>query len=111
MNTRKIFFIKLVHSVIFFFMVACLVYVFYCALAHRYDWALLLALIALATEGLALLLNQGRCPLADLARKHGDPNDKVTDIFLPLWCAPYTFKVSTVVVIIELIWLAWGYFR
>jgi hypothetical protein len=110
MNKKRIFVIKLVHSVIFFFMVACLAYILYCAITGRYDWTLLIALTAIAGEGLVLLVNHGQCPFTGLARKYGDPNGSVTDLFLPMWCARHTFKISMVVVIIEVIWLAWGYF-
>ena len=110
MKNKKIFAIKLIHSVIFFFMVACLSYILYCAVVRRYDWTLLIALIAVSIEGLVLLLNRGKCPFTAMARKYGDPNGSVTDIFLPMWCARHTFKISMVVVVIEIIWLGWGYF-
>jgi len=108
-NTR-IFAIKLVHSIIFIFMVACLGYILYCAAARRYDWTLLVALAAIFIEGLALLLNRGRCPLTTLAERWGAASGTVTDIFLPEWLTRHTFKISTVIVVIELVWLAWGYF-
>jgi len=110
MHNKKIFAIKFVHSVIFIFMVACLVYILYCAIIRRYDWTLLAALIAIFIEGLALLLNRGRCPLTTLAEKHGALNGAVTDMFLPDWLTRHTFKIAMVWVAIELIWLAWGYF-
>ena len=108
--SKKIFVIKFIHSVIFIFMVACLFYILYCAIARRYDWTLLVALGAIFMEGLALLLNRWRCPLTTLAEKCGAANGAVTDIFLPEWLTKHTFKISTVLLIIELIWLAWGYF-
>jgi len=110
MHSKKVFAIKLFHSFIFLFMVACLLYILYCAIARRYDWTLLLALAAIFMEGLALLLNRWRCPLTTLAEKYGAANGAVTDIFLPAWLNRHTFKITTIVVIIELIWLAWGYF-
>jgi len=110
MFSKKLFAVKFVHSIIFFFMVACLCYILYCAIVGRYDWTLLLALVAISVEGLVLLINRGQCPFTGLARKLGDPNGSVTDLFIPLQFARHTFKVSLVVVIIELIWLAWGYF-
>ncbi len=110
MNTKKIFTIKFIHSVIFVFMVACLAYILFCAIVKRYDWTLLVALAAIFIEGLALLLNRWRCPLTSLAEKYGAASGAVTDIFLPGWLTRHTFKISTALVIIELIWLAWGYF-
>lgn len=109
MHRKTIFVIKFIHSIIFFFMVACLGYILYCAAARRYDWTLLVALIAIFIEGLALLLNRWRCPLTSLAEKYGAANGAVTDIFLPDWLTRHTFKVSTALLTIELIWLAWGY--
>ncbi len=109
-NTQKVFVIKFVHSVIYFFMVACLCYIFYCALARRYDWTLLVALAAIFFEGLVLIINRGTCPFTPLAEKYGAASGSVTDLFLPMWCARHTFKISIVVFIIELVWLAVGYF-
>jgi hypothetical protein len=110
MRSKKVFIIKVVHSFIFLFMVACLVYILYCAIAGRYDWTLLLALVAIASDGLALLLNRGKCPFTTLTEKLGAKKGLITDIFLPDWCARHAFKISVVIVTIEVIWLAWGYF-
>ena len=35
MNNKKIFIIKLFHSLIFLFMVACLLYILYCAIVQK----------------------------------------------------------------------------
>ena len=110
MVNAKIFIIKLVHSIIFFIMVFSLIYIFYCAVTGRYDWTLLVAIGAILVEGMALLLNKGKCPLTTLAMKLGAASGSVTDIFLPMWCAQHTFRISVIVVIIELIWLSIGYF-
>jgi len=111
-NTKgsKVFLIKLAHAIIFFLMSLCLVYVLYCALTRTYDWTLLLALSAISLEGLALLLNHGRCPLTSLAEKYGAEKGSVTDILLPRWMARNVFRFSTILVVIELILLAFGYF-
>ncbi len=110
MENKKVFAIKLVHSIIFFFMVACLCYILYCAVAGRYDWTLLLALLAIVVEGLALLLNRGKCPFTGLAEKYGSANGAVTDLFLPVWFTRHVFKIAVVVAIIELILLGVGYY-
>src|SRR4030067_3429688 len=108
MVNKKVLAVKLVHSVVFFFMVFCLSYIFYCAVARRYDWTLLAALGAIFLEGLALLVNHWECPFSTLAKKLGDAKGSVTDIFLPALSARHTFKISTVVLSIELVLLAWG---
>ena len=110
MHVNRIFLIKSIHSIIFIFMSLCLLYILYCALARVYDWTLLVALGAIFLEGGVLILNHWQCPLTSLARKCGDPNGSVTDIFLPMWFARHTFKVSTILFAVELILLGVGYF-
>ena len=110
MLNKKVFAVKLVHSIVFFFMVSCLVYIFYCAVARRYDWTLLAALGAIFLEGLALMFNGWECPFTTLAKKLGDEKGSVTDMFLPDWSARHTFRISMFVLAIELVLLAWGYF-
>jgi len=110
MHLNKIFLIKFIHSIIFIFMSICLIYILYCGIRQIYDWTLLTALIAISLNGLALLINHGECPLTTLAKKYGDPNGSVTDILLPMFCARNVFKVSMVLVTVELILLGFGYF-
>jgi hypothetical protein len=110
MHNGKIFTIRSIHSFIYLFMVACLVYILYCAIARRYDWTLLIALVAIFFEGLALLLNRWRCPLTSLAERCGAVRGSVTDLFLPEWLTRHSFKIATAIVIVEVIWLAVGYF-
>jgi hypothetical protein len=109
-NKQKVFIIKLVHSAVFFFMIACLCYIFYCILAKRYDWTLLIALGAIVVEGLVLMFNRCTCPFTPLAEKYGAASGSVTDLYVPLWCARNTFKIATTVFVIEVIWLAITYF-
>jgi hypothetical protein len=109
MKQKQIILIKTIHSIIFFFVVFCVFYLLYCAIARRYDWTLLATLGVILIEGIALLLNHWECPLTSLAKKHGAANGSVTDIFLPMWIARHTFKVSTVILAIEFILLGWGY--
>ncbi len=88
----------------------CLIYVLYAALAKAFNWVLLLALVAMFSEGIALVLNKGRCPLTTLAEKWGAEKGSVTDIFLPPVIARNAFKVSAVIVVAELVLLANRYF-
>ena len=109
MENNKVFIIKLIHSVIFFFMIFCLFYILYCAIISKYDWTLLVALAIIILEGLSLAFNHWRCPLTTLAEKYGAENGAVTDIFLPTWCARNVFKFSFALFAIEVIWLSIGY--
>lgn len=110
MRVHRIVFIKIIHSIIFVFMTACLFYLLYCGIVRRYDWTLLAALGAVSVNGLALLLNRCECPLTTLAKRYGDNNGSVTDILLPMFLARNVFKISMVLVPVELAILAVGYF-
>jgi hypothetical protein len=109
MYRTRITVLKVVHSVIFWIMVACLLYILYCCIARRYDWTLLGAVGFILVEGLALAINRFRCPLTTLAERWGADHGAITDLFLPGWLARNTFKISTVLFIVEIVWLSIGY--
>ena len=106
----RIFLIKLIHTIIYFFMSACLIYILYCVITRTFDWTLLLAIGAIFIEGLALLLNDGRCPFTTLAEKYGAKKGSVTDMFLPDIMARNTFRFSTILFIVELALLGLRYY-
>ena len=110
MQHRTVFVLKFIHSVIFFIMAAALGWILYAAIARRYDWTLAVALGLIFMEGLALLLNRFECPFTTLMKKHANTDIAVTDLFLPEWCSRHTFPIATSIFIIELAWLAYGYF-
>ena len=106
----KLFIIKLVHTVIFAYVSACVLYVLYCGITGTYNWVLLVAIGTVFIEGLVLLRNHFQCPITVLAREHGDERGTVTDMFLPRWLAPRVFPISTVLFAIGLTWLGINYF-
>jgi len=110
MQRNKIFVVKSIHIAIFYFMSICLFYILYRAITRTYDWTLLVAIVAIAINGLAILLNHFECPLTTLAKKYGDPKGSVTDILLPAWCARHVFKFFIAVAAIEVVWLGIGFF-
>jgi hypothetical protein len=110
MVNKKVFVIKFIHSILFWLMVFCLVYILYCCIIRIYNWTLLTAVGVIIIEGLSIVLNHGRCPLTTLAEKYGAENGAVTHLFMPLFYARYVFKASTVLFAIELVWLGFGYF-
>jgi hypothetical protein len=110
MNTNKVFYVKFIHTIIFFFMLACLVYILYCGIAAVYHWTVCIAIGAIIIEGVVLLLNKGRCPFTGLAEKYGAEKGSVTDIFLPDCIARTTFTWSTIMFAVGLILLGIRYF-
>ena len=110
MNRKKILLVKSIHITIFYIMVVCLFYILYCAVTRTYNWSLLLAIGAIAINGLSILVNRFECPLTTLAKKLGDPKGTVTDIVLPTWCARYVFKFFIALSAIEIVILSVGYY-
>lgn len=80
--------IKLLHTAIWIFLVACIVGVPLAAARREFLWAAILTGIVLA-ECLVLALNQGRCPLTDVAGRYTESRSDNFDIYLPRWLARY----------------------
>ena len=110
MENKKVFTVKFIHAILFWFMVFCLFYILYAAATRTYDWTLLTAGGVIIIEGLAIVLNYGRCPLTTLAEKYGAKNGAVTHLFMPKWLSRYVFKFSAVLFSVEIVWVGLGYF-
>jgi hypothetical protein len=94
-----IYWTKLVHTLIFFFASACIVYVVYCGVVgktDRYLWAALGIVLAI---GVIYAANGFECPLATLVHRLAGRCD-VPDIFLPDWCSRNIMPVSTAIYIL-----------
>ncbi|GAB3642650.1 hypothetical protein [Spirosoma arcticum] len=102
-NTLNLFSVKLIHTLIWLFMVTAIVYVLYCELAddvNPYTWIVIGLVVA---EVLVLLLFGGRCPLTIIARNYSDSDRDNFDIFLPNWLARYNKVIFTTVYVVGLI--------
>ncbi len=108
--TTRLFVIKLVHSVIFWFQVACLAYLAYATFAPAIAWPVLIPIGSILLNGVLLWLNHGRCPFTTLAERSGAARGSVTDLFLPGWAARRIFPVSTALFTLELTALAVRHF-
>jgi hypothetical protein len=107
---RKVFIIKLVHSLIFWFQLACLIYILYAIIFRAFNFILIIPIAAIVLNGVALLLNNGRCPFTNLAEKYGAEKGSVTDLFLPDIIARNIFRFCTPFFVLEMIVLAIRYF-
>ena len=110
MMLSKLFFIKFVHSFIFWWQVACLAYLLYAGIARSFGVLVWLAIASISLNGLLLALNKGRCPLTNLAESQGAAKGSVTDIFLPHFIARNIFRVSTPLFCAEIAVLGVRYF-
>lgn len=79
--------VKLMHTLAWFSIESCMVYVLYTGLAGRSDRRTAIAAGVVAGETLVFAANGFRCPLTTLAENLGAENGSVTDIYLPGWLA------------------------
>jgi len=80
-----LFWIKLLHTLIFLVESAAILYIFYSGVANVRGIGLLIAVVVVVTEIVVFLASGARCPLTKFARQLGDGsgNDFIADIFLP----------------------------
>jgi len=96
-----LFAIRAVHTAIFIFIGARIVYMFNASLrlrrapTWRQDRPLFLAIAVVIAEGIVLALNKWKCPLTTLAQRYGGKEERIADIFLPKVFSPYLLRVLT----------------
>lgn len=77
--------IKLVHTLVWFSVESCMVYVLFAGFTRRSDPRTALAAGVVAGESAIFAANGCRCPLTQLAERFGAERGSVTDIYLPRW--------------------------
>ena len=92
---NRLFLIKFIHSVIFWWQLACLVYLLYAGITRTFNFLVAVAVASILINGLLLLLNKGRCPFTTLAENQGAASGSVTDLFLPDIIARNIFRYFT----------------
>lgn len=107
MSKVIIFYIKLVHSVLFFLIGICTIYVFSAALFNYINWMVWVSFGVAVIELLALALNEWRCPLTDMAERSGAEVGSVADLFLPKWLSDKLFPIFGITFLITCLFLAW----
>ena len=85
---RRLFAIKLFHTVVWAVFAGCIVAIPFAVHAGRMRWAALLIGIVMA-EVLVIALNRGSCPLTPIAARYTADRRPNFDIFLPAWLARY----------------------
>ena len=105
--SRTVFYIKLIHSLLFFLIGICTIYVFIAAVMDYITWLTWLAFWVAIVELLALAFNEWRCPLTDLAEKKGAEIGSVADLFLPKLLSDHLFTIFGVVFSLTCMLLIW----
>ncbi|MDC6388057.1 hypothetical protein PP182_05165 [Maribacter sp. PR1] len=99
-SAKKLFILKLIHTIIWSFFVFVIFYVLYSGVTNRinrYTWIGIALIIA---EGINLIIFRMFCPLTLIARKYSDSDKDNFDIFLPNWLAKYNKQIFTSIFIV-----------
>lgn len=94
---NAILWVRLIHTLVFFFASSCIGYTLYRGFSGRSDRYLWGSVAIVAGIGLSYLLNGFECPLATLIQRLAGGDRSVSDIFLPAWFADKIVPVSSVV--------------
>jgi hypothetical protein len=79
--------VKLIHTLVWFSIESCMVYVLWSGFRGRSDRRAAIAAGVVAGETLVFAANGFRCPLTPVAERLGAKSGSVTDIYLPRWLA------------------------
>jgi hypothetical protein len=80
---KKLFFIKLVHTIIWLFYVCVIFYILYAGITGRINYYVWIAIGLVVLEGFILLLFKWRCPLTVIGYKYTENPEVGFDIFIP----------------------------
>jgi len=97
-----IYWIKLIHTLIFFLASVCIMYIVYCGITGKINRYLWMAIGIIFAIGIVHAANGFECPLATLVHRLAGRRD-VADIFLPDWFARNIIPVSTVIYVIGVV--------
>jgi len=81
-------FLKALHTIVWAFMVACIVGIFVFSSTGRFGWAVLMIGIVVV-EVVVLALNGWQCPLTPMAARYTQSREPNFDIYLPRWLAKH----------------------
>jgi hypothetical protein len=104
-----IFGIKLLHTLIFWILSACVAYALFSGLTGYITRLTWVAVVLLLIESIILAMSGWTCPLTLLAERQGAVRGSVADIFLPKYFADRIFPIcgSLYAIALALALLAW----
>ena len=88
--------IKVVHTIVWAFFVACIAAIPVMAAVGNHAASLVFVMLV-TVEVMVLALNGGRCPLTDVAGRYTRDRRANFDIYVPLWVARYNKQIFGVV--------------
>ena len=98
--------IKLLHTLVWALMAACVLALPVFAWIGEFRWALM-ATSVIVVECLVLAANRGRCPLTDWAARYTDDRRDNFDIYLPNWLARHNKTIFGTLFVVNAALAAW----
>lgn len=101
--SKKLFYIKLMHTIIWFFYVLIIFYILYAGIYNRIDLFLWISVGLVILEGIVLIIFKLKCPITILGYKYSDNQEAGFDIFLPKWLAKNNKTIFTIIFMIGIL--------
>ena len=106
-----IFHVKVVHTLIFWVLSACVLYALFSGVADSITSWTWVAVGLVLLESVVLAASGWTCPLTILTERLGAARGSVTDIFLPKWLADRIFPICGTTFGIALLLILFRVFR
>jgi len=107
---RPLTVIRLGHTVVWLFFVACILAIPLLALSEHFGLAALFAFVVACEVGV-LVLNRMRCPLTGIAARYTDDRRANFDIYLPEWLARNNKQIFGTLYAVAVLFLLVRWFR
>ncbi len=105
-----IYWTKFLHTLIFFFVSACIVYIVYCGIVGKTNRFLMASLGIVLAVGVIYAINGFECPLSTIIYKLSGRHD-ISDIFFPDWFANKIMAISSTIYLIGVALFARNLYR
>jgi len=106
-KSTKLILIKLIHTAIWFILVAAILYVLYAGIFNRVNRLVWFCIGMIFLECIILLICKSKCPLTLLGHRYTDNPNIGFDIFLPTWLAKHNKAIFSTLFSIGLALVLW----
>jgi hypothetical protein len=101
--------IKVLHTAVWAFFAACIMYLPIAAFRHQFRVVLMLTALVLV-ECAVLACNRGHCPLTDIAARYTTSRADNFDIYLPVWLASHNKQIFGALFVVGEAMALWQWF-
>lgn len=101
--SKKLFYVKLVHTIIWLFYVLIICYILYAGIYNKINIYTWIAISLVIIEGIILTIFKGKCPFTILGYKYTNNSEIGFDIFLPKWLAKNNKVIFTIIFVIGIL--------